>query len=203
MENIRANLKVAYDNYVLTNTDTNELKPWQGEERERFLQLITAEGKQTLLDVGAGTGFDSQFFEEHGLTVTAIDISTEMVKKCRELNLRALEMDLYDVHRLNESFDAVWARNSLIHIEKQEFTQVLEKIHQVLKPTGLFFMSLYGGEEWEGVLEGDIFTPPRYFSFYTDEHLRELLAPYFEVLQFDHIESKGKYHGQSLTLRKK
>lgn len=204
LDETRENLRRAYDNYLQDEANHhNEIPVWHTELRAAFLEMIMAEGKQTLLDIGAGMGDDAKFFEEHGFAVTAIDLSGEMIKRCKEQGLRAFEYDLYDLSRLGERFDAMWALNSLIHIEKANLPKVLREIRQTLNPGGLIFISLYGGEESEGVLEGDLFTPQRYFSFYSGERIQEIVAEYFELVRFEKVDNGRKYHIQGLFLRKR
>lgn len=200
---IRSNLIEAYDNYVRENEsgDGNELRPWQAAQRDQFLALLQADQKQSLLDLGAGTGFDSRFFADHGFSVLAIDFSPEMVRISREQGIATLELDFFNLHQVEQQFDAVWAMNALIHVEKQNLSLILQQIRQILKPNGLFFLSVYGGYDFEGVFENDLFTPARYFSFYTDENLKTVLADHFEIIQFTSVESTSKYHPQCAIVR--
>lgn len=52
----------------------------------------------------------------NGLDVTAIDISEEMVRICKEKNIKAFELDFYNLHHLSTQFDAIWAMNCLLHV---------------------------------------------------------------------------------------
>jgi SAM-dependent methyltransferase len=165
--------------------------------------MIAAEGKCSLLDIGAGTGDDAQFFMNEGFDVTAIDLSDAMVKICNERGIRASVYDLYELSQFGETFDAMWAMKSLIHVEKCNLPQVLQEIQQALNPSGLFFMGVYGGDEWEGILEGDLFSPPRYLSFYSEERMKEIVSQYFELVRYEKVEFERKYYFQALTLRKR
>jgi ubiquinone/menaquinone biosynthesis C-methylase UbiE len=62
-----------------------------------------------LLEVGAGTGQDSIFFQVNGLAVAATDLSPGMVESCRRKGLEAYVMDLKDLSFPAESFDAAYA----------------------------------------------------------------------------------------------
>ena len=79
----------------------------------------------------------------------------------------------------------------------------LESVRTVLKPTGLFYLGVYGGYEFEGIWEADSYQPKRFFSFRTDERIQELAIQLFELLSFKRIELENNdLHFQSLTLRK-
>jgi cyclopropane fatty-acyl-phospholipid synthase-like methyltransferase len=69
---------------------------WKIKIREDYCNLIKQEHKKTLLELGAGAGYDSQFFMNNGLQVTAVDLSSEMVNKCKEKSIEAYELDFYN-----------------------------------------------------------------------------------------------------------
>ncbi|MFA6941167.1 MAG: class I SAM-dependent methyltransferase [Clostridiaceae bacterium] len=193
-------LKESYNKYADVR-EKSKIQPWKAEIRKNFLELLKEEEKTTLLDVGAGPGRDSKFFSDNGLKTIAADFSREMVRLCKEKGLEARELDFLSLHLLNRKFDAVWALNSLLHIEKKDFSTVLEEIKGVLNPDGIFFLGVYGGEDFEGIREEDFYIPHRFFSFYTDEEIKEKVKKHFSIIDFKTIETGGKYHFQSLILK--
>jgi len=199
---INKNLREAYNNSA-SERDKKGIDPWKEEQRKQFLDLIKEENKKSLLELGAGPGRDSKFFMEQGLEVTATDLSSEMIKLCKHKGLRAFEMGFNDIDTLNDKFDAVWALNCLLHVEKKNLPDVLNKINSILKPNGVFFMGVYGGEDSEGTWEEDFYNPPRFFSFYTDDHIQQVVSKHFEIICFEGIDLGGGDHFQALTLRKK
>ncbi len=73
-----AALREAYD-LAVEEREKKEITPWKAEERQRFLELLQREGKTTLLEIGAGTGRDSLFFQQQDLTVTRSNHSNDPV----------------------------------------------------------------------------------------------------------------------------
>jgi SAM-dependent methyltransferase len=195
-------LRKSYNNYA-NEREKNELQQWKVKLRDSFLKLLLNEDKSTLLDIGAGTGKDSRFFMNNNIDVIAVDISGEMIKLCREKGIESYESDFYNLYNICKKVDAVWSMNSLLHVEKANLNSVLKEIKSVLNPFGLFFMGVYGGENSEGIWQDDIYTPHRFFSFYTDEDIKEVVSKYFELISFERIETGGKYHFQSIIMRKK
>jgi ubiquinone/menaquinone biosynthesis C-methylase UbiE len=57
---------------------------------ESFLYNLA--GKK-ILDLGYGPGRDAICFQNKGFDVTCVDISTEMIKLCKEKGLKAFVMD--------------------------------------------------------------------------------------------------------------
>ncbi|MBE0696623.1 MAG: methyltransferase domain-containing protein [Anaerolineaceae bacterium] len=200
---LRDSLREAYDKYA-QERDASEMEEWKIAPRANFLSILKQEQKKTLLEIGAGPGRDSLFFQEHGLETTCIDLSPAMVALCRQKGLAARVMDMGDLQFPKESFDAVYALNCLLHLPKVEFPKVLRGIHGLLKADGLFFLGVYGGYDYEGVWESDYYTPNRFFSFFADEHLEREVAQVFEILSFERILAApdNPVYSQLLVLRK-
>jgi SAM-dependent methyltransferase len=200
----RSDLKQAYDAEA-RQRDAGAVQDWKIKERAGFLALLQEEHKTILLEVGAGTGKDSRYFQDAGLAVTCIDLSPVMVDLCRQKGLNARVMDMTELSFRVKSFDAVYALNSLLHLDKKELPVVLRKINKVLKPEGLFFLGVYGGYAFEGINENDNCIPKRFFSFYGDDDLKQVVSQVFEIVYFQTIsvENKAGLHFQSLILRKK
>jgi SAM-dependent methyltransferase len=89
-DDITKKLVAAYDGGV-QRRDRAGKAPRKVAERAAFLDRLP--GGARLLEVGAGTGTDSLFFQEHGLDVVAADLSPAMVASCREKGIDARVMD--------------------------------------------------------------------------------------------------------------
>ena len=159
---------------------------WKVRERANFLHLLQVENKKRLLEIGAGPGWDSLFFQESGLIVTATDLSPEMVRLCRKKGLMGHSMS-FDQLDFPQSFDAIYALNCLLHVPKKEMPIILQRLQTLLKPGGLFYMGVYGGEDYEGIYEDDFQEPKRFFSFYTNEHIQTDVGQFFELVYFQDI----------------
>jgi len=184
--------------------DSYDVHEWKQVERQRFLEEVTLNRGGCLLELGAGAGKDSLFFKEQGLNIVATDLSPEIVKLCKEKGLEARVMNYRSLAFPSENFDAVYAFNSLLHTPKKNLLDVLTGIRNILKPSGLFFLGVWGGESFEGLLEEDSYEPKRFFSFWEDRALLELVMTQFDLIYFRKVkvEVARNYHFQSLILRK-
>lgn len=202
LDDQKSALKQAYNNFA-EHRERTEIEPWKWEERERFLGQVKQENRVTMLEIGAGTGRDSLYFQQQGLNVTAVDFSEEMVRLCKEKGLNAYLMDFHQLEFPSETFDAVFALNCLLHVPKAELEGVLEEIRRMLKPEGLFFFGVYGGQETEGIWENDFYEPKRFFSMYEDEAILKVVQRWFRVEDFHTVDmGQGAPHFQSILLRK-
>jgi SAM-dependent methyltransferase len=203
-DSLRDRLRQAYDNGAEARNRQNPPQ-WKVFERAGCLSQFRINGLTRLLEVGAGTGRDSRFFADEGCVVTCIDLSREMVRLCRAKGLNAHVMDVADMSFADESFDAVYSFNSLLHLPKNEIPSVLLEIRRVLAPGGLFYFGTWGGFEHEGIHEEDDHDPHRFFSFHDDEQLTRLTGQAFDVLDFRSIAGHARdsrFRFQSLLLRK-
>jgi SAM-dependent methyltransferase len=207
---ISRDLRAAYDKSAGAR-DSAGKAPWKVAERVAFLERMQSEQKRTLLEVGAGTGQDSSFFRGNDIDVVATDPSPEMVKRCQLKGLDARVADVLDLP--DARFDAVYSFNVLLHVPNADISRALASVANVLRPDGLFFLGVYGGESFEGKSVDDWHDPPRFFSFRTDDELQRLAGEHFEVVDFHVVEPQtdgavasgatgSAVHFQSLTVRK-
>jgi len=186
--------------------DQSSIQPWKVKERDVFYSYLKKENKSSLLEIGAGTGKDSLFFNERGIKTFSTDLSPDSVKLCKEKGLEAKVMSFDQLDIPNNQFDSVWALNCLLHVPKKNLNKVLKEIDRVLYSEGLFYMGVYGGENHEGVWEDDFYVPKRFFSFFEDYSIKEVLSEVFEIEYFNCVPKEvvgGKFHFQSIILRKR
>jgi ubiquinone/menaquinone biosynthesis C-methylase UbiE len=93
-----------------------------------------------------------------GFAVTGVDVSARQLDLARKHVPEGtfIRADMTEVALEPESFDAVVAFYSIIHVPRTEHTALLRRIHRWLKPQGLFLATMtvtdYEGrdEDWEG-----------------------------------------------------
>lgn len=198
-------LRAAYDR-AADDRDKRELAPWKERERQAYLELLQQEDKHTLLEIGAGSGRDSLFFQQNGLWVISSDLSPEMVRLCRQKGLEAYEMDFLNLDFADASFEAVYALSCLLHVPKAHLAEALLEIRRVMAPGGLFFFGVYGGIEKDGPWEDDVHVPKRHFALYLDEQIKAITGDFFAVCDFRAIKTpdsrRSGIHYQRLILQK-
>ncbi|MBB5785698.1 class I SAM-dependent methyltransferase [Jiangella mangrovi] len=174
---------------------------WKLAERAAFLDRLRAAGARTLVEIGAGTGQDALYFQSNGLDVVATDLTAEMVAACAAKGLSARVMSVVAPDLPAGSFDAAYALNCLLHVPNADLPAALSSVNGLLRPGGLFFLGVYGGDGSEGVVETDRHDPPRFFSWRTDEQLLAFTGEHFDVVDFHRVPLGAAGWFQSLTLR--
>jgi SAM-dependent methyltransferase len=193
-DDVLPDLRASYD-AAAAERDGRTKQQFKLDERAAFLDRLGVVEAKTLLEVGAGTGEDGVYFRAEGLAVVAVDLSPKMVALCRAKGLEAYERDFLHLGFEPDTFDAVYAMNSLLHVPNADLPSVLRAIRTVLVPGGLFYLGLWGGHSFEGTIADD----RRFFSRRTDEEIFEYVSGPFEVVDF-HTVPDGQRHFQSLTL---
>ncbi|MDP4117403.1 MAG: class I SAM-dependent methyltransferase [Bacteroidota bacterium] len=147
------------------NVDMNEAyKP--------FLDIVKPGGH--ILDAGCGSGRDSLYFIRNGYKVTAMDASEAMVELASELTGQKVLMLRFQDISFKDEFDGIWARASLLHVNRIEINDVLSKLSQALRKDGIICASFKYGDA-EGERDG------RYFNCYDEAALELLLSRHTEL----------------------
>ncbi len=139
--------------YVMSFAEKwDELIDWDGRaqsEGQFFVDILRAKGKESVLDVAAGTGFHSVSLTEAGFNVTMADGSAAMIAKAfengqkRGLILKTAQADWRWLNRdINGKYDAIICLgNSFTHLhEEQDRRKALAEFYAALKHDGILII---------------------------------------------------------------
>lgn len=151
-------VQAAYDTLGLRFGEWGE--EIEGDPWERFLEDLAARLPRggRVLDLGCGNGAKTARLAGR-FELVAVDISEEQLRLAgaRMPQATLVHDDFGQLDFDAETFDAVTAFYSFMHVPREEHQGMLERIGRWLKPGGLFLASLshVGGEdrtyEWLGV----------------------------------------------------
>ncbi len=152
------------------------------ENYNKFLEHL--QSNAYILDFGCGSGRDSKYFLDNGYNVKAIDGSIEMCKLASKyINQEVTCMKFEELNDIN-TYDGIWACSSILHIEKENLSDILIKMINSLKVNGVIYTSFKIGVGYE-IKEG------KYYNYLAkDEMIQTLnktsksveLVDYFETL---------------------
>lgn len=134
---------------------------------QRFMEHIPE--KSHLLDLGCGSGRDSDFFLKHHFEVTALDGCAALAKLAEDLIRHPVLVQRFQDIEFDDVFDGVWACASLLHCPKYEMIDVLQRVKQALKISGIFYASFKSGDKETCDNSG------RFFNNYTVNQLSDLV----------------------------
>lgn len=108
----------------------------QCEEWRQFTAAVKPGG--SVLDVGCNSGRDTRQLLDLGYRVTALDVSDQALRQCREQcpEARTINMSLLDLADLKEQFDGIWFSYVLVHIPFRLVPNALAALDSVLHPEG-------------------------------------------------------------------
>lgn len=125
------------------NWDQVSSEYWTQISREFFPTALDWSRRfHSILDIGAGKGRHSFFFADHGLEVSAIDLSEESIRYIRQeaqnrgVTVNAELADMTDLPFADNSFDCVICFHTIYHSDYQGTKRALQEVKRVLKPGG-------------------------------------------------------------------
>jgi SAM-dependent methyltransferase len=146
------------------------------ETYERLATLVNP--GDVVLDLGCGGGEDTPALASMGMRCVGLDISVglvELTRRFEPLAGRAVLGDLRSLPFADGTFDAVWADGSVHHVPKPEMRGVAAEVARVLKPGGIFALSVERGLHDGYVSGGDNVQGKRWYSYFEPDELRAIL----------------------------
>src|SRR6266568_772310 len=135
------------EEYVVRIFHELEHKPLDRELLDRFAAEVHDLGP--VCDMGCGPGHIAHYLHSRGVNVLGIDLSPRMVEQARQLT-SGIEFQEGNMSSLNvddEAWAGIAAFYSIIHIPREEVTQVLREFRRVLQPNGLLLLAFHQGQE--------------------------------------------------------
>ncbi|QQG50081.1 MAG: class I SAM-dependent methyltransferase [Candidatus Berkelbacteria bacterium] len=139
-----------------------------------FIDKFSKLAGNNVIDIGCGPGRDALILKKAGRDIICIDASQTMVNICRNKGLTAVVADLLALPFENEQFDSAWAYTSFLHLPKTEILKALKEMKRVVKTTGVFALGMIEGDG-EGYVSSEKITLPRYFAYYQQKELEEII----------------------------
>lgn len=148
-------LKKIREDYNLIAEDFSRTreKPWS---EIKFLfdnYLISGE---RVLDLGCGNGRNFQFFTEKNVDYFGVDSSEKLIEIAKKRNLKA-KLKVSDALNLafpNNYFDKVYSIAVFHQIPSDQFRlKFLKEVKRVLKPDGLFILTVWKFQNWKEKLQ--------------------------------------------------
>lgn len=136
------------DSYDTSNNKTRDL------EAKALRESLLISEPLNILEIGCGTGKNTEWLSTKGAHLVGADFSTEMLAKAKEKivaeNVEFRHLDLREEWNFNQnSFDLITCSLALEHIENLDF--VFEQAHKVLRRDGHFYIGeLHPFKQYQG-----------------------------------------------------
>ncbi len=150
------------------------------------------------LDVGCGNGRNTLFLAKQGFDATGIDISAEAIRwaqaSAAELPVppRFLCLPLSDLRAAPGSFTLINDSGCLHHIKPHRRPDYLARLAELLRPDGYLHLTCFNEEGGANITDLDVY---RLCSMkgglgFSEEKLRAVLSPWFEVVSLATMEEQ-------------
>ena len=152
---------------------------------DRFADTV---GQGRVLEIGSGPGMDATYLEGRGLSISRTDATPAFVEMIRAAGHEARVLDVRTAD-LGGPWDAVLAQAVLLHLDRGQFADALQRIRQAVVDGGVFAFTLKEGD-------GDAWSEakldlPRYFSYWREPPLRHVLAQtHWDVISIDRVAGR-------------
>lgn len=188
---------------IYRNMSPEEI-PWNIETPPLALVELVKSGKVKsckTIDLGCGAGNYSIYFSGIGFDITGVDSSQAAIgiakenAKAKGISCHFLVADVVgDLNEVTETFDFAYDWELMHHIYPEKREKYIENVYRILSPGGKYLSVCFsekdpqfgGTGKYRETRLGTIL----YFS--TEEELRDLFAPYFNIKELKTIEISGK-----------
>jgi SAM-dependent methyltransferase len=175
------NLKETYNRIASDWHHDHSHDDWWVEGTDIFINKLPSNA--LVLDVGCGSGTKSKYLIAHGIKVMGIDISDKLLEiaKHEVPGGEFKEFSMYDLDKIQKTFDGVFAQASLLHIPKKKAGEVVNKMAQRLTPGGFLYIAVKevrSDKSEEGIEKenGYGYEYERFFSYFTMSELEQYLT---------------------------
>ena len=179
--------------------------PWNMETAPEAITELVESGKVKAcktIDLGCGAGNYAIYFAGKGFDVTGLDISRSAIKiaranaKKKEAKCCFIAADvLGDLKLIKEPFDFAYDWELLHHIFPEQREQYVENLCRILKPGGKHLSVCFSEKDKQfgrtGKYRETHLGTILYFS--SEEEIRALYEPFFNIIELKTIEIRGKY----------
>lgn len=178
--------------------------PWNIEEPPKALvELVESEKVKSCktIDLGCGAGNYAIYLASIGFDVTGVDISPMAVKIAKEnAKKRGVKCDFFvanvlgDLDEVKEIFDFAYDWELLHHIFPEKRKKYIENVYGILNPRGKYLSICFSEKDPQfggsGKVRETRLGTILYFS--SEDELRDLFDPYFNIKELKTIELMGK-----------
>lgn len=120
-----------------------------------LLDLVATEAAAPIADIGCGPGHVTRYLHDRGAAVCGLDLSPRMIdiaaRTHPEIDFQVADMRALPV--ADQSWGAIVALYSIIHIPPVDVPAVFAEFHRVLRPGGRALLSFHLGTELRHVEE--------------------------------------------------
>ncbi len=168
-----------------------------------LVELVESEKVKSCktIDLGCGVGNYAIYLASIGFDVTGVDISPMAIKIAKEnAKKRGVKCDFFvanvlgDLDEVKEIFDFAYDWELLHHIFPEKRKKYIENVYGILNPRGKYLSICFSEKDpqFGGSGKGRETRLGTILYFSSEDELRDLFDPYFNIKELKTIELMGK-----------
>jgi SAM-dependent methyltransferase len=192
MEDYIAKTVQAYDDVKIYEDSTKLVIPKI--DLDNFLALLPPGA--LILDAGCAYGRDMVYIKSKGYRAKGIDLSPALIARAKVLqpNESFAVKDVRDTGFDDATFDGIWCRATLLHLNDEDIDRALREFYRILRPGGALEVSFKKGTGTQRVVEKSTSNAERFFNFKTKEAFHEqLIKARFEERAADYVNERERF----------
>lgn len=167
-------------NYLARNADAVKENPAAKKDNERhvaqlkgFVEELPKDAK--IFEVGSAGGRDAKLLRSLGYTnVTTSDVPEFFLNILKDEGFSPIKFDLIK-DEFPDQYDFIYCWAVLVHFKKNEAIAAINKMFGALNDGGKIALSVKHKEGWEEEWKDQDVGAKRFFSYWTEEELRECI----------------------------
>jgi SAM-dependent methyltransferase len=189
---------------VYKNTSLDEI-PWNVETPPELLVELIESGKIhpcKVVDLGCGAGNYVIYLAGRGYDATGIDISEAAIeiarKNAERKNVKCkflVKNIVKELGIINQTWDFAYDWGVLHHILPKDRPGYVKNVHKILNSESKYLSVCFSEKDTAFNASGKLKTTSigsvLYFS--SEEELKELFSPYFNIIEMKTVEIQGKF----------
>ena len=150
---------------------------------ELFINQLPQRDTQCILDVGCGSGRDSNYFAKQGYEVTAIDASAELIQWAEQHHMSSritwvhLDFSSIEKQAWENKFTGIWACASLLHVPFLELPFIINSLLDTFTDDGVMYVSFKYGK-------GERVDEERFFCDMNESRWTTIVAKIPQVIEY-------------------
>ena len=174
-DDVRGDLRSYYEEEARQGL-RGPLKGGRAAVRRKFIAVLHAEARTSVVDFGSGPGRDAHGFLDEGIAYIGVDLAHGNGVLAAERGITVVHGSIDAPPFAPASFDAGWSMSTLMHLPTTEVPAALQAMVRTLRPGAPLWIGQWGGGMGEHVDDEHIEGERRLFSLRSFEQNRELLG---------------------------
>jgi 2-polyprenyl-3-methyl-5-hydroxy-6-metoxy-1,4-benzoquinol methylase len=134
-----------------------------------------------IFEIGSGSGANAEIMQNMGYDVTASDVSDDFINTTKEKCNKVFQFNVLQ-DEFPEKYNGIFCWRVFVHFTKEDAAQAISKVYEALEDGGVFIFNAINRKnksvdsEWVDFDNEYKMGEERYYSYFTEEDLKDIIA---------------------------